>query len=108
MTKTLTIYVLLSFHVFMEENALNLVMLCDMHMQLCHCYCYSFVVENMKLALLTFVILMRKRITNYIHFSTLPPVLKVLMIMICLTIKTFFRDHSFFLTTDMFHRTVSL
>ena len=62
MTKTiLTIYVLISFHVLMEENALNLVMLSDMHMQLCHCYCYSFVVENMKLALLTFDILLRKK-----------------------------------------------
>ena len=94
MTKTLTICVLISFHVLMEENALNLVMLCDMHMQLCHCYCYSFVVENMKLGLLTFVILMRKKIDplnpNISIHSTLPPVFKVLMMMICLTIKTFF------------------
>ena len=43
-TKTLTIYVPISFHVLIEENALNLVMLGDLHMHF-----YSFVVENMKL-----------------------------------------------------------
>ena len=47
MTKALKIYVLISFHVLMEQNALNLVMLSDM--QLRHCYC--FVVENMKLCI---------------------------------------------------------
>ena len=63
MTKTLAIYVLISFHVLMEENALNLVMLGDMHMQLSHCYCVTLLLsKNMKLALLTFDILMRKKI----------------------------------------------
>ena len=49
MTKTLTIFfcVFISLHVFMEENVLNLVMLGDMHMQLCTCY--SFVVETWNL-----------------------------------------------------------
>ena len=61
MTTTLAIYVLISFHVLVEEYALNLVMLGDMHMQLSECYCYSFVAENMKVALLTFDILMRKK-----------------------------------------------
>ena len=108
MAKTLTIYVFISSLVLIEQNTLNLVMFGDMHMQLSHCYCYCFVVENMKLCIINIW---------YSHEKKIDPLTPNISIHLhtagtydegCLTIRIFFLVVPFFSHTDMFDRTVSL